>query len=399
MKPEKLLSLFIKLFYTIITIMANLLDYLMWRGDLSFAQAPFNQVDAVILSQLSYFPFDGIVQGIESKEGVLLGTAMKTLINEIDKKHRRDEQKKSIMMFPDDEILVRALLISKRYKNCKLRGYVNLIDTEKEIQFSAVCFTARNLSYITYRGTDMTIVGWKEDFSMCFNDVVPAQLEAVKYLEVMSRQIKGPLRTGGHSKGGNLAVYAASQCREKIRGRITHIYAHDSPGFQRRIIESDGFIKIKNKINSFVPQSSVVGMLLEHGNDYSVIRSNQIGLLQHYLYSWEVTHNDLVYVNKISYASRFMDKTLNDWINGLDAKSREQFFDALFNILNATNAKSLTELEGSWFKAAGKMLYSMTLFDESTKKLIKRTLGMLFDAAKYNLTTSLVNKIKKELKE
>ncbi|MDR2729846.1 MAG: DUF2974 domain-containing protein [Treponema sp.] len=379
--------------------MANLLDYLKWRGDLSFARVPFNPVDAVILSQLSYFPFDGIVHGVDSEESVLIGTVMETLIHKIDKKTRRNEQKKSIMMFPDDEVLVRALSVSERFKNCGLRGYMNLVDTEKEIQFSAVCLTARNLSYIAYRGTDMTIVGWKEDFSMCFNDVVPAQLEAVKYLEEMSGQIKGPLRIGGHSKGGNLAIYAASHCKEKTRGRITHIYTHDSPGFQRRTIESGGFIKIKNKICSFVPQSSVVGMLLEHGNDYSVIRSNQIGLLQHYLYSWEVTRNDLVYVNKISYASRFMDKTLNDWINGLNANSREQFFDALFNILNATNAKSLTELEGSWFKAAGKMLYSMTLFDETTKKLIKRTLGMLFDAAKYNLTTSVVSKIKNELKK
>jgi len=324
------------LFYTIINIMANFLDYLKWRGDLTFAQTPFNPVDAVILSQLSYFPFDGIVQGIDSKDGILLGAAMETLISKIDKKPQRNEQKKSIMMFPDDEFLVRALSVSERFKNCELRGYVNMIDTEKEIQFSAVCLITGNLSYIAYRGTDMTIVGWKEDFSMCFNDVVPAQLEAVKYLEEISGRIKGPLQIGGHSKGGNLAVYAASHCGEKTRGRITHIYTHDSPGFQRRTIESGGFIQIRNKICSFVPQSSVVGMLLEHGNDYSVIRSNQIGLMQHYLYSWEVAHNDLIYVSKISHASRFMDKTLNNWINGLDAKSREQFFDALFNILNAT---------------------------------------------------------------
>jgi hypothetical protein len=290
-------------------------------------------------------------------------------------------------MYKGDPELVKNLGLSNRFGNCRLFGYVNLIDNKRELQFSALCAdTGDGLCFIVYRGTDFTLVGWKEDFNMSFSEVIPAQNEAVKYLKKMAEKITGPLRIGGHSKGGNLAVYAASQSGTEIQKRITEIYSNDAPGFHESVIGSQGFASIRGRIHSFIPQSSVVGMLLEHGNDYTVIKSSSIGLLQHDLYTWEVTHNNLVNVDQVTPGSRFVDKTVRDWINGLDKAHREKFFDALYDILSASQAKSIPELERSWFTAAGRMIYTLSNIDNPTKSLLRKTIRALLRSAGKNIT-------------
>ena len=366
--------------------MANLFDYLTWRGDLEFTISPLNPVDNVILCQLSYLPLDDIVPGPGEKNGISISLAAKM----IREKLQSDSDFKSRLMYKDDPELINTLASSNRFGKCHLFGYVNHIDTDREVQFSAVCVhTNDGHCFVAFRGTDFTFVGWKEDFNMSFKEVIPAQIEAVNYLERMGSMIKGPLRLGGHSKGGNLAVYAASNCRKRIQKRITEIYSNDAPGFHKNVIASEGFEAIRDRVRSYVPQASVVGMLLEHGCDYTVIKSSQIGLLQHDLYSWEMTHNDMVQVDNITLGSRFVDKTLRDWIDSLDKEQREQFFDAMYSILSASEAKSLPELESSWFKAVSRIIKSFGNIDEYTRNLISKTLGELFNAARRNIDTLL----------
>jgi len=372
-------------FYTIFFIMANLFDYLTWRGDLKFAQSPLNPVDNIILCQLSYLPLDGIVPGPGEKEGISVSLAASIFAEKL----RNDTSDfKSLVMFRDDPALVSALGSSNRFGNCQLLGYVNHIDTDREVQFSAVCvYTGDGSCFMVYRGTDSSFVGWKEDFNMCFKEVIPAQIEAADYLEKMSSMINGPLRLGGHSKGGNLAVYAASNCHKKIKNRITEIYSNDAPGFCKEFIAGEGFSAIRDRIRSFIPQSSVVGMLLEHDCDYTVIKSSQIGLLQHDLYSWEVTHNDMVHADEITLSSRFVDKTLREWIGSLDNEHREQFIGALYSILIASEVESIPDLEKTWFKAAGLMIKSLGNIDEPTRNLIRKALTELLNAARRNIDT------------
>ena len=372
--------------------MANLFDYLAWRGDLDFEKSPFNPVDNIIFSQLSYLPFDGIVPGPDEKDGISIRLAA-SIFNE--KLENNTSHIKSSVMFKEDPLLINTLASSSRFGDCRLLGYVNHIDTVREIQFSAYCvYTGDDSCFIVFRGTDFTFVGWKEDFNMSFNDSVPAQLEAVEYLKKMALRFKGPLRVGGHSKGGNLAVYAAANCGEKVQKRITEIYSNDAPGFHESVISGAGFVKIRDRVHSFIPQSSVVGMLLEHGCDYSVIKSSKIGLLQHELYSWEVTRNDMVHVDEVTVGSRFVDKTLRTWIAALNDKDREKFINALFSILSASRAKSIPELEKNWLKAAGRMLKSLGNTDESTRHLLRKTLAELFNAARRNIDTfEIVQKI------
>jgi len=330
--------------------MADLFEYLAWRGDLDFSQSPLNSVDSLIFSQLSYLPFDGIVPSPGEKGSISINYAAELFKEKLNMNKYSSE--KLTLLFKKDPELIEVLASSKRFGSCKLSGYVNLIDDVREIQFSAICIsTGEGFSFVAYRGTDLNIVGWKEDFNMSFVDAIPAQIEAVNYLEKMACGLKGRLCIGGHSKGGNLAVYAAAYCKKQIQKRITDIYSYDSPGFRKKVLSSEGFAVIKNRIHSYIPQSSVVGMFFEHGCEQKIVKSVQFGLLQHELYSWEVTYNDLFFVDDVTLGSRFVDKTVKEWIAGQDKDQREQFLNALYSIVEDSEVKSLQEFETSWFKA------------------------------------------------
>jgi hypothetical protein len=365
--------------------MAGIFDYLSWRGDLSFSRSPFNPVDNIILTHLSYLPLDGIVPGPEQKRGITIAETAEQFAAAFD---RRPEDFRNVLICKDDPRFLKTLGGCERYRRLELRAYVNQVDPDREKQFAALTIaTGDRSSFITYRGTDTTLVGWKEDFNMSFSDVVPAQAEAVSYLEEMARRQRGSLRIGGHSKGGNLAVYAASFCPKKIQRRITAIYSNDGPGFSQAVIQSPGYRAIREKIRAFVPQDSVVGMLFEHDEDYTVVKSAQSGLMQHDVYFWEVTHNDVVRLDGVTRESHFINRTLKEWIGGLDRERREQFIETLYNILSSTEAKSFPELGAGWLKNTLLMLQSLTSLDESTRQLMADTLAALFRAAKNNIST------------
>jgi hypothetical protein len=367
--------------------MAGIFDYIQWRGDLSFRKAPFNPVDNIILTHISYFPFDHIAGGPEENRGITIAEAAKKISGIL---KRRPAAFDDELVFRDDPALIAALGSSERYGNLELRYYVNQIDPAAEKQFSAISILGcGDFSLISYRGTDNTIVGWKEDFNMSFSDAVPAQLEAVSYLENAASRIRGPLCLGGHSKGGNLAIYAAAFCGKSIRRRIRAIYSNDAPGFNRRVLESSGFLQIKDRIQSFVPQSSVVGMLFEHPENYTVVKSRQTGLMQHDVFSWEVGRDDVLRMKEISQESVFMSRTLREWINGLDGERRRRFTDALYEILLSAETNSLPKLGNDWLKSASLMIRSYQGIDGATKKLIAETISAFFTAARNNITMLL----------
>jgi hypothetical protein len=372
--------------------MANIIDYLAWRGDLGFDKAPFNTVDNIVLTHLSYLPFDGIVPGPKNKKSISLAEAAKKLTLLV----KKDPDYLKNSLTPKDDILfIEALGVSGRFPGLELTAYVNRIDLSQEKQFSALTITFPKKSpkksagdfqaFIAYRGTDASLVGWKEDFNMSFNAEVPAQREAVQYLEIMAKNIKGPLRIGGHSKGGNLAVYASTFCAKKIQNRITAIYTNDAPGFNKALIESDAYKRIQEKIRSFVPQSSVVGMLFEHGVPYTVVKSTQTGLLQHDVFSWEITYNDVVRLNTVTQGSKFVNKTLNEWIQNLSPDQRQKFTDTLYDILISSEIKSLNDLSSGRLKKSKAILQSITSIDEPTRNSLAEILGDLLKAAKNNI--------------
>jgi hypothetical protein len=347
-------------------------------------------VDNIILTHLSYLPFDGIVPSPDEKRTVTIGEAAEKIavVLERDPKAFGD-----VLVCKEDPALLAALGTSERYKHLRLTAYVNHIDMAKEEQFSALTILTdkpkEKSSLIAYRGTDNTLVGWKEDFNMSFSTAVPAQLEAVSYVEKMAKQLRGNLRLGGHSKGGNLAVYAAAFCKKRVRKRISAIYSNDAPGFSKEVIASAGYQAIKDKIHAFVPQSSIIGMLFEHDDDYTVVKSTQAGIMQHDVYSWEINRNDVIRLDTVTQESHFFDRTLKEWIGGMSKEQRRRFTDALYDILSSTEAKSLPQLTAGWLKNAGLMIQTYKDIDDSSREVISQSLAALFKSAKNNIYTLL----------
>lgn len=320
--------------------MGTLFDYVKWRGDLSFLQAPFNEVDSLILSLISYVDFEGIVPAEHDGTPVLLRAAANAFFA-----RNSNVKKLSIgLIVPKDIIkLLRAIKDTRRFRGVSMRGYVNMIDVEKEMQFSAVTFFPKDGSMVVaYRGTDDTIVGWKEDFKMCFLPIVPAQAQAVLYLDrAAGVNPELSIRLTGHSKGGNLAVYAAVNCERAARERLINVWSNDGPGFNRNIMEDEDFLALRPIIRSLVPENAVIGMLLEHDENYVVVKSKQKGLYQHDGLSWEVQGPGFVYVKDVTNESKRRDRVLKEWVREMSNEQREQFVEALFQVLSS-NGKMLT---------------------------------------------------------
>ena len=315
--------------------MGNLLDYLSWRGDLSLGQVPFGPVDALALSALAYIPFDGLVGAAERP--VPLGQAALDWLAL--PPPRRGQRRR------DSELeLLRALAGSPRFSGMGLCCCADRFLPQEETQFAALAVLLGDGSaFLSFRGTDGTLVGWKEDFNLSFLNVIPAQRASAAYIEAFSASFPGPMILGGHSKGGNLAVAGASMCPMAARDRIRTVYAFDSPGFTDYLLAQPGYQELRTRIRSFVPQSSVVGLLLDHEEPLAVVRSGQEGLFQHDLYSWQVAGPGFVLAEEITPGSRMLDRSLKNWLAGLTPRQRETVADTLYELLAGRDAKTLRE--------------------------------------------------------
>lgn len=368
--------------------MPNIFDYLTWRGDLSFIRSEFNAIDNLILARFSYFPLEQKLWGREEK--ITIKQAYERAI-------QQGEIPDNKFLQIEDKELFPALAESERFGNLWITKYVNKISKEEEKQFSAVTILLPdNTIYVAYRGTDNTLVGWKEDFNMSFSSNVPSQKDAVVYLEEVAKQYKGKIRVGGHSKGGNLAIYAAIFCQDKIKRRIIEAYNNDGPGFNEEVILTKQYKEILDRIYTYVPQSSVIGRLLYHEEKYMVIKSTQTGLMQHDLYSWQVTGNDFIYLDEVTDGSQFADKMIKDWLNGVKPEQRSEFIDILFNILNSTDAQTLSELSSNWLKSARLLVKAYTTTDEESKKIIMQTLASLLSITKDSILSTIKKTGKQE---
>ena len=354
--------------------MGNIMDYISWRGDLSFAQSPFNEVDNLILACFSYVNLDRIPAVTRQK-----GIELKKLVKEFKKLHTIKEleaDKSFIRLAP---FMMFEMAESVRFGKCVIRNYANEIVTEAEQQFSAVEIVLEDgTSYVSFRGTDDTIIGWKEDFNLS-TGVVPAQERAVEYMERISDKASGMLRVGGHSKGGNLAIYAAVKAKPSLKRRIIAVYNNDGPGFDREMIESEEYRQMLPKIKTIVPEHSVVGMLLEHEEKYMIVKSSQTGIMQHDAMSWQVLGAFLVKAKKLSAQSRRLNKALSSWINSVDNERREEFVETLFGLLYASGAKNLSDVSADRLRSTREVIRQYAGLDKDSRTLIKNMLLSLTD--------------------
>ena len=233
--------------------------------------------------------------------------------------------------------------------------------------------------YLSFRGTDDSLAGWKEDFEMACMPEVPAQKKALEYTSVVAKQFpRKRLRLGGHSKGGNLAIYAAVFSPEKLQLRMTEIWSNDGPGFHMDLLNLPEYKRIEEKVHSIVPKSSVVGMLLEHAENYTVVDSDQLGLMQHDGFSWQVMGNHFVTLRQVTCQAHISDQELRKWVHSLSVEQREKFVTAMFDILTASGAETLTDLKSEKFKAAGAMVKAMKDLDKETRDGLLNFMKILF---------------------
>lgn len=356
--------------------MANLFDYLNWRGDLNFKADGFNAVDNLVVSALSYLDYEGIVPGRDERDTVTLAEAADLFTDP----HERISPTASESFNKNILHLLEKAASTTRFKNMRLSHYISRVDAEKTEQISAVVFSITNLQhFIAFSGTDDTLVGWKENLQMSFRESVQAQKEAALYTEDVMRDLPGKFRLGGHSKGGNLAVYAASQIKNRFQRRVIAVYNNDGPGFQNNVIQSEGYQKVLDRITTFLPRSSVVGMLLEHREDYKVVSSDESGLLQHDAFSWNVLGHKFVYEDGLSDTSLAFNKAMRTWLDHVDFEEREEFVEALFDILTATGVKSVSGLSHDKLSKAVSMIKSYIHMQPETQSHLKKVVEIFFD--------------------
>lgn len=354
--------------------MSDILEYMRWRGDLSFAQSPFNEVDNLIASFLSYVNLDGIVPG--EREGSITVEEASTAFFSMHSAKELAKDKSFIRRAPE---VLKAAAATRRFGGVILRNYVNEIVEEKEQQFSAVEMVFEDgTSYIAFKGTDDTIVGWKEDFNLS-KGVVPAEIEAGRYLERIAGRSQNKLRLGGHSKGGTLAIYAAVTCSNAVRNRILEVYSNDGPGFTDVFLNNPNIEKVRPKIRHIVPENSIIGMLLRQVTDPIVVESCQKGILQHDGFSWIVTGPSFVHKPKLNLKAMVLKNALDKWIFSMEEEKRDAVIRDFFSVLDATGACTLTELQNGGLQNLRVMHRAIESLSPETKgsveELIKDLVG------------------------
>ena len=361
--------------------MANMLSYLDWRGDLTFEQSLFNEVDNLILSQMCYAPFERILDrswyknATGTRRYVAKGELVMPLIEVADRYFSLYSVKRQQNM---ESQQIRATKVmekmaqSKRFCDCKVGYYFSQTDLKEEKQFAAVTVDlGTDAVYVAYRGTDNTLVGWKEDFNMSYESHVQAQKDALTYFELIAKEYpEKKFFLGGHSKGGNLAVYAAVMCSRELKERIIRVYNNDGPGFRKDIIESEQYRQILPKVRTIVPESSIVGMLFGHQEEYTIVRSSQTGGMQHDATSWEVMGRHFIYLEQLSEESRKLDATITAWLSDLTAEQMKAAVDAIFSVLMTAGFSTVSAIQKEPLKNSVALIREMKHLDAETRKNI-----------------------------
>lgn len=369
--------------------MPNIIDYIEWRGDLSFENSPINEIDDIIFARFSYLPFKYIeLKEIDTIENIAL--EMKDLDIEN-------------YLWNDDKVFLQKIGNCKRFKDIKVSDYIEIFDEAAEKQFAAITlWIQKNQKYISFRGTDSSLVGWKEDINMGFKKDVPSQKEAVKYLSSMAKKYKDDLIIGGHSKGGNLAVYSAVFCKDSVKNRIERVINADGPGFDKSVILTDNYKKILNKIQTYIPQSSIVGRLLEHEEEYQVVKSIQKGIMQHDIYSWEIEPTKLIRIPTVTNNSEIFNGIVSDWLKNTTPEQRENFINMIYEIIMETQAQRTSDFRVETAKKIGIILNGYINVNPEDKKeiehMVKLILESVFKVLKENRNTNKLMKKEKSKK-
>lgn len=340
----------------------NIVDYVRTQLD-TFEERDVCKLDSLVLSQLAY---------LRLPEGVASSDEDAVPLKDLFRADWFDAMCSKVYDPKSSLELLTAVAASPRFREVLVSGYVSKVNEVAEQQFSAMTFTLyEDATFVAFRGTDNTLVGWKEDFNISFSTSIPSQKSALRYLERVAGRTHGKLWCGGHSKGGNLAVYAGVMSTPTTRERIVRCFSHDGPGFSNETMSDPRWVDAAVLVDKSIPQSSLVGMIFERQeNDYSVVRSQSKGFSQHDPFSWEVEGCDFVVEEQIGYGARHVDSTVNEWLATTSTEERERFVDAIFTVIGAAGQDSFADIKATWRTSMPKMAMAARDLDPRDRKIV-----------------------------
>ncbi|HNW87024.1 MAG TPA: DUF2974 domain-containing protein [Candidatus Limiplasma sp.] len=351
--------------------MPNLQNYVRDQGNIALSEQPFNAADSLALSQLVYMPMEGLLNPGESATVAELWSFLQEHypngLADVFQNKRYN--------------LTEACAESLRFFNLTVSDYVNHIDSAQETQFCACTFTLPSgARYIAFRGTDLTVAGWKEDLNMSYRPV-PAQADAVAYVTRAAALSEGGLYLGGHSKGGHLALYAAARAPLAVQDRIIRVYSFDGPGVDEATLQSDGYARVSLRVESFIPQSSVVGMLLCYHPLYRVVRSTGLGLLQHDALTWQMENGVFNTLDGLDLGTRVTDEALRQWIDRLSMEDRRLLTETVFRLISAVDPEMIDTLVQDIPGNSVKMVSAFRKLEPEVRVEMRRMLSDLFTSS------------------
>lgn len=361
--------------------MSNIFDYLAWRGDIPLQQMPVNDIDALILSQAAYFLYESLP---EDRQSCSLGELWDFL---------KDQEISHTFVAEKDRKMLEILSQSPRFRDLTVCDFSAVWSDEADIQFAAVTFMLPDgIPYIAFRGTDHTLVGWKEDLYMAFSDMVPAQAHALQYLKTIIDKYHQPVVMSGHSKGGNLAMYAAVAAEPEQQAYVLQVFVHDGPGLPEELFLSEGYERIKNRLRVFLPEKSMVGILMRHPEAFNVVKSDAVGPMQHDPYSWQLMGSRFEYADGLRNISLYVENLTRKWIQDVDEEQLHFLVDTIFGVLEATEAVTLDEMVKKIRKNPRLLITVVKDMDEDAKKIVMDIIGVMAGTAFHEATAEIREK-------
>jgi len=354
----------------------ELMDYIEWRNDVSFRAAPFNEIDNVVLSYLAYVDFGELLH--EPKRHVSIETCLKRFCE----KHDLAEVRESEHFIERAPLLLEEMVRGARFRGTKVAHFREVFDKEKVQQFAALVFLLPDgTKYVSFRGTDLSITGWKEDFLMSFTAETEGAKEAVSYLNEVAACVEGKLILGGHSKGGNFAMYAAAFSEDAVKERILKIYNNDGPGFREEIVRTEAYREMQPKITNILPQTSIIGQLLSNEAEQHVVKSTAAGIFQHDVTTWEVTKDKFVGAELDAF-SDFVKKALGSWLETMDDEARKSLVETVFSMIEMTEVETFAEFGENLFKNTGLIIKELGKLPKEKRSELTAALGSLAEAGR-----------------
>ncbi|MBF1102337.1 MAG: DUF2974 domain-containing protein [Solobacterium sp.] len=369
--------------------MTTIYDYLDWRGDLPFTTDPFNEVDNTILSLLAYVHYDGI-PNIETTFQPL-----HKVRDEFYKLHTHEEIAEIETYNGVNARLLDKVCDTERFKDIKIGYYISYSDKDFVVQFSAVTFKLDDMIYISYRGTDNTFIGWKEDFYLSYTTGTNGQKAAVAYINQLFAKETLPIHVGGHSKGGNLAIYAACHCKDSIRNHIKKVWSNDGPGFQGEMLQSTAYQAIQDKITLIIPDSSIIGILMNNVEP-KIIKSTVNNVQQHDALTWIVKRNHFENAESLSANSVFLNKAVDKFLENLSEDEAKIAIDAIFSILESTDAESFSKLKEGGFDSLKDIISALQKLPPEKSSVILRLIGTMISDSGNILANDYMTKVQEQ---